>query len=469
MNGFTTTENVASSPAAIDRAIALQKEGRLSEAETLLNAAILCDSGNAKLYNARGAILAASGRHVDAVTCYREGAALDPAYPTIWSNLGNALTHLRHLQSAINCHRRAIFLTRGEDASRYYNLGTSLAEASLHGDAVLAFDRALEIEPTKHEARLNRALSYLHLGNYRQGFADFEARRATGELPSKTLPGKAWDGSAYANKRLVLVAEQGFGDMIWASRSLSRVKRLGGELVVERPSELIPPLETLKVADRFVERGSPLPAADYHCYFCSLPSLFTTDYASIPRQPFIAAPSDRMRRFDEVMERVPSSLRVGIVWSGSVTFKRNHERAQPLQKFSLGFAMPGVQLFSLQKGPPEQELQALPKGGPIVDLSPYIRDFADTAAALSHLDLVIMTDSAVAHLAASMGKPVWLLLGHVAHWMWLHDRTDSPWYPSMRLFRPRGEGDWNYVFDSASAALMELTMSKRSGKDNKSG
>src|SRR3954454_23651015 len=146
MSGFTTSESVASSPAASDRATALQKEGRLSDAETLLQAAILRDPGNAKLYNAHGVILAASGRHVDAVRCYREGAALDPAYPTIWSNLGNALTHLRHLQSAINCHRRAIFLTRGEDASRYYNLGTSLAEASLHGDAVLAFARALEIE-----------------------------------------------------------------------------------------------------------------------------------------------------------------------------------------------------------------------------------------------------------------------------------------------------------------------------------
>jgi tetratricopeptide (TPR) repeat protein len=471
MSGFSTSkEIVTSSSAAIDQAIAFHREGRLSEAQTLLYAAILRDPGNPKLYNARGVILAALGSHVDAVTCYREGVALDPAYPTIWSNLGNALTDLKLLQSAIYCHRRAISLSRGEDASFHYNLGISFAEASQHGDAVLAFDRALEIEPAKHQARLNRALSYLHLGNYRRGFVDFEARKATGELSPKKLPGKAWDGSAYANKRLVLVAEQGFGDMIWASRYLSRVKAMGGELVIECPSDLIPLLETLGAADRFVVRGAPLPAADYHCYFCSLPGLFTTDYASIPREPFIAAPSDRLRRFDEMMKRGSSNLRVGIVWSGSVTFKRNHERAQSLLKFSLGFAMPGVQLFSLQKGPPELELQASPKEEPIVDLSPYIRDFADTAAALSHLDLIIMTDSAVAHLAASMGKSVWLLLGHVAHWMWLHDRTDSPWYPSMRLFRPRGEGDWDHVFDSASAALMELTMSMRLDKDNnKSG
>jgi hypothetical protein len=143
-------------------------------------------------------------------------------------------------------------------------------------------------------------------------------------------------------------------------------------------------------------------------------------------------------------------------WSGSVTFKRNQERAQSLLRFFQGFALPGVQLFSLQKGPPEQELRSLPRGGPIIDLCPLIDDFADTAAAIAGLDLVIMTDSAVAHLAGAMGKPVWVLLGQVAHWLWLQQRTDSPWYPTMRLFRPRAEGGWDYVFDAASVELMAL-------------
>ncbi|MGO8918689.1 MAG: glycosyltransferase family 9 protein [Stellaceae bacterium] len=111
----------------------------------------------------------------------------------------------------------------------------------------------------------------------------------------------------------------------------------------------------------------------------------------------------------------------------------------------------------MQKGPREGELTGLPRGGPIIDLAPHLADFADTAAALATLDLVIMTDSAVAHLAGAMGRPVWLLLGHVAHWLWLQERTDSPWYPSLRLFRPRADGDWDYVFDTASAELMKLT------------
>jgi len=165
---------------------------------------------------------------------------------------------------------------------------------------------------------------------------------------------------------------------------------------------------------------------------------------------------ERLAKFAPLLEQGRGRLKVGIVWSGSVTLKRNQERAQPLLRFFQGFALPGVQLHSLQKGPREKELHALPRGGPIIDLAPLIDDFADAAAAISQLDLIITTDSAVAHLAGSLGKPVWLLLGLWAHWLWLLDRADSPWYPSMRLFRPRGEGDWDYVFDAASTELMAL-------------
>jgi hypothetical protein len=231
---------------------------------------------------------------------------------------------------------------------------------------------------------------------------------------------------------------------------------LGGELIVECQPELIPLLETMRVADKFIPRDSPLPVADYYCYWCSLPGLFTSDFASIPATPFLTEPQNRRAKFRRLFDDAGSRLKVGIVWSGSVTFKRNQERARSLLGFFQGFVFPGVQLYSLQKGPPEQELHALPRGGPIVDLSPRIEDFADTAAAIAQLDLVIMTDSAVAHLAGAMGKPVWLLLSHVAHWLWLLDRTDSPWYPSIRLFRPRAEGDWDYVFDTASVELMKM-------------
>jgi len=464
LEGFDTAEvltgslprPLATSAESFRRAAALHDAGKFADAEVVLREAIARDPDNSDLRNARGVMFAAMGRDLDALWCYRDAIACSPSGAGIWTNLGNTLTRLRHLKGAVTAHRRAIALARTDDALLWQNLGTSLAEAGQHGEAVLAFTRAIEIDPARHMARWDRGRSYLYLGNYRSAWPDYEVRRVTGQLPAKKLPGEPWAGQPYAGKRLVLVVEQGFGDTLWVARYLPRVKALGGELLMECQKELMPLIGRMGVADQLIPRDDPLPEADYHCYLCSLPGLFTHDFASIPPAPFIDAPRERMAKFKPLLDEARGRLKVGIVWSGSVTFKRNQERAQPLLRFFQGFALPGIQLYSLQKGPPEQELRALPRGGPIIDLSPHIDDFADTAAAIAGLDLVIMTDSAVAHLAGAMRKPVWVLLGHVAHWLWLQDRVDSPWYPSLRLFRPRAEGDWDYVFDSASVELMGL-------------
>ncbi|MGJ4931913.1 tetratricopeptide repeat protein [Bradyrhizobium sp. HKCCYLS2038] len=444
-----------SSHEAFRLAASLHGKGALAEAEAVLRDAIARDPGNPELLNARGVMFAAMGRELDAVWCYRDALGCGGG-AGVWTNLGNALTKLKHLKSAVACHERALAMSDGTEPLFHQNLGTALAEAGQHGEAIAAFSRAVELDPARLIVKWDRGRSYLYLGNYRAAWPDYEVRRFTGQLPAKTLPGEPWNGQPYAGKRVVLVVEQGFGDTLWVARYLARVKALGGELVMECQAELIPLIAGMKVVDQFVVRDAPLPEADYHCYLCSLPGLFTHDFASIPTSACLAPPRERMAKFKPRLDEARGWLKVGIVWSGSVTFKRNAERAQPLLRFLQGFALPGVQLYSLQKGPPEQELRALPRGGPIIDLAPLITDFADTAAAIAQLDLIIMTDSAVAHLAGALGRPVWVLLGHWAHWLWLLDRSDSPWYPSMRLFRPRGEGDWDFVFDAASAELMKL-------------
>lgn len=447
---------------ALGRATALHDAGSHAEAEALLRHAIEKDPANGLLRNARGVMFAAMGRHLDALWCYRDALVWAADNPGIWTNLGNALTELKHLKGAVACHRRAIELAGGGDALLHHNLGTSLSASGQYGESVIAFTRAIKLDPGHHLARWDRARSYLYLGNYRAGWSDYEVRLISGQLPQRQLPGEKWDGSPYPGKRLVVVVEQGMGDTLWAARYLPRVKALGGELVVECQEALVPLIGSMKVADQVVSAAQMrLPSADFYCYWCSLPGLFTPDLASIPAEPYLTAPHDRRTKFLPLSEAADGRLKVGIVWSGSVTFKKNHERAQPLLHFFQAFALPGVQLYSLQKGPPEMQLRSLPRGGPIIDLSPHLNDFADTAAAMSQLDLVIMTDSAVAHLAGAMGKPVWLLLGQVAHWLWLLDRTDSPWYPTVRLFRPRAEGDWDYVFDSASVALMDQAVQSR--------
>jgi Tfp pilus assembly protein PilF len=445
----------AASTEAFRQAAALHKSGNVVDAEALLRDALSSDPNNTVLWNARGVMLAAMERYFDAVRCYREAIARDSANSGYWTNLGNALTHLKQPASAISCHDRAIARSPKPDALHYHNLGISLAQSGRHSEAIAAFSRALEIRTDHNMARWDRALSYLSLGDYRQGWADYEMRLATGQLPVRELPGERWTGQHYRGKRLLLVAEQGFGDTLWVARYLPQVKALGGELIVECQRELLPVLQTMRVADGLIPSGEALPSADLHRHLCSLPGLFTTDFASIPPPPYLAAPEGRQPKFQALLARADSRLKIGIVWSGSVTFKKNHERAQRLVRFMQAFNMPGVQLYSLQKGPPEKGLATLPKGAGIIDLAPLLLDFADTAAAIAQLDLIIMTDSAVAHLAGAMGKPVWLLLSHVAHWLWLNDRPASPWYPSMRLFRPRAPGDWNHVFDAAAVALMD--------------
>ncbi|MGY3585708.1 tetratricopeptide (TPR) repeat protein [Bradyrhizobium sp. USDA 4341] len=457
MNVLTKMADPATaSEEAFNQASRLHDAGKFAEAEALLRGAIAADPRNVNLRNARGVMFSAMNRHLDAVWCYRDALAQDARAIGVWTNLGNALTQLNHLRSAISCHRQAIALSGGGDPLLHQNLGASLAEAGLHGEAVISFSNALKLNPSYHSARWDRGLSYLYLGNYAQGWPDYEIRRSTGQLPARELPGETWDGLPYHGKRLVLVAEQGFGDMLWVARYFARVKALGGELIIECKPELLSLIESMGVADQLIPFGAPLPPADLHRYICSLPGLFTQSLASIPAMQYLAAPANRMGKFASLMPKVSGLLKVGIVWSGSVTFGKNHRRAQRLLSFFQACALPGVQLYSLQKGAPVRELTSLPRGGPVIDLEPYLDDFADTAAAVSQLDLVIMTDSAVAHLAGALGKPVWVLLGHNAHWLWLLDRTDCPWYPSMRLFRPRAEGEWDHVFDSVSAELMSL-------------
>lgn len=451
-----STKPATSSKAAFEQASGLHAAGKFAEAEALLRDAIATDPGNVNLRNARGVMFAAMNRHLDAVWCYRDALAYDNAATGVWTNLGNALTQLNHLSSAIFCHRRAIAISQGEDALLHHNLGTSLAEAGQHGEAVISFSNALKIDPSYHTARWDRGLSYLYLGNYAQGWPDYEIRKVTGQLPVRQLPGQEWDGKPYAGRRLLLVSEQGFGDMLWVARYFAQVKALGGELIIECRPELLSLISDMGVADQLIPRGSPLPPADLNCYLCSLPGFFTPSLSSISNRPYISPSADRVEKFAGLVAKGTGRLNVGIVWSGSVTFGKNHRRAQRLLSFFQACAIPRVQLYSLQKGDPTRQLTSLPRGGPIIDLAPYLNDFADTAAAVAQLDLIIMTDSAVAHLAGALGKPVWVLLGHNAHWLWLLDRTDCPWYPSVKLFRPRAEGEWDHVFDSVSAELMCL-------------
>jgi Tfp pilus assembly protein PilF len=434
----------------------LMASNKLADALELVEVALARDPDNGDLRNAKGCLFGTMNRPLEAIDWYRSALRCNPQAAGIWNNLGTAYKHLKYLGAAVECHRRAIALSEA-DPLLQHNLALCLAEAGRHAEAVAAFTRTLELDPNLLLARWGRARSYLHIGNYERGWPDFEVRLVTGQLPERRRPGEQWRGQTYVGKRLVVLAEQGFGDTLWAARYLSEVKALGGELFVECQPALFSLIDSMKIADCVIPLGDPIPNADFHSYFCSLPGLFSPKLERVSGRAYLNANPWRRRRFERLISQAGDRLKVGVVWSGSVSFGRNADRALTAQKLLHAVDLPGVQLFSLQKGPPEKELKALDFPHSIIDLAPYLHDFADTAAAVSALDLVIMTDSSVAHLTGALGKPVWVLLGHAPHWLWLLERPDSPWYSSMRLFRPRYEDDWTYVLDRVASELFALS------------
>jgi Tfp pilus assembly protein PilF len=450
------SESPESTPALIAAACSLIERQRYQEAAATLDRALARNPDNADIWNALGLCARELGQYEAALSLCRRAIALAPRLPGAWSNIGLLHRDLRMPEMAIACLQRALDL-QPEERGHHHNLGVACAAAVRHRDAVAAFDRALVIAPGNAPSTYARALCRLALGDFRRGWADYQARFAAGITPSRRLPGRPWTREPYDGQRLVIAFEQGLGDGIWAARALPAAKSLGDELIVECPETLIPLLSSMGVVDRFVPYGESLPDADWHCHLCGLPGLLDPDAQEIrPGRYLHSSPSrrDRLR----ILREVPTGvLKIGIVWSGNTRFKRNMHRATSLRRFVDAFALPGVRLFSLQKGGPEGELEDHPG---VVDLAPLLGDFADTAAAVDGLDLVIMTDTAVAHLAGALDKPVWVLLGYDPAWFWLVDRSDSPWYPSLRLFRPRGWGDWTSVFDSAAAELMRLVVAR---------
>jgi tetratricopeptide (TPR) repeat protein len=410
--------------------------------------------GLAGALNMMGVALRARRQYRAALVLCREAVGLAPNSAGGWSNLGNVLKDMKFIESAISCHKRAIALAP-DSSDCLFNLEVAYSTGMRSQEALETLEKALALKPNDPDLRWDRALNNLRIGNYAEGFRDYEARLETGALPNRNPPGEPWRGETYAGQKLLVVSEQGYGDTIWASRYLGRVKALGGELIVECRKDMVPLIESMGIADKVIAKGSPFPAADWHINICSIPGLFVKTAADISGAPYIKAPADRLEKARAAIGDGKGKLKVGIVWSGSTTFKGNHDRAVPLRMFLDAFAMPGVQLYSLQKGPPATELKAI-KNPPIIDLAPVLDDFADAAAVVCELDLIIMTDSAVAHLAGAIGKPVWVLLNYAPYWMWGDKQTKSEWYDTVSFIRQTGWTNWHAVFDFAFANLIGI-------------
>jgi Flp pilus assembly protein TadD len=398
-----------------------------------------------------GLVLAKMARLDEAIASYRQALQFKPDYAEAYNNLGVALGNQDRLEESVASFRQALRL-KPDYAEACYNAGTVLTSAgSLRlrerklQEAIAYYQQALLIKPDYAVAHKDLAMAWLRLGNFEQGWPEYEWRWKCPDVHCPTLAQPRWDGGPLAGRTILLQAEQGLGDTLQFARYAPLVEQHGGKVLLTCQPALFRLLATCPGVDRLLTTGSPLPDFDVQAPLLSLPGIFRTDLATIPAQvPYLSADPELEHRWRRELELWPG-FKIGIAWQGNPAHAQDRQRSLPLAHFEPLARLPGTQLFSLQVGPGAEQLQQI--GFPVIDLGSRFNpaSFDDAAAAMMALDLVITVDSAIAHLAGALGLPVWVLLAYLPDWRWLLDREESPWYPTMRLFRQDEPGDWNGV------------------------
>ena len=386
-----------------------------------------------------GHALSDCGRTGEAIVAYQDALRHNPALPGLHNNLGLALRQADRLDEAATMLGQAV-RRAPHDAEIRSNLAGVLKELGSLPDAEAAYREALRVQPDNASLHFNLALVLLLAGRFAEGWPEYEWRFRAGvaRLPASEQP--QWSGEALAGRTVLVRAEQGYGDTIQFCHYVPMIA--GGPVVLEVPARLRRLLGSLPGAPRIVASGEALPRFDLVCPLLSMPRLFDTAPGNVP---YLAAEPERVAQW---RSRIGShGRRVGLAWQGNPDSQAEQGRSIPLREFLPLAQVAGVRLISLQRHHGLEQLAAAPEVETLGEAFDAGADaFIDTAAVMQGLDLVITSDTAVAHLAGALGRPVWLALQHVPDWRWMLERSDCPWYPSMRLFRQTRRGDWGGVF-----------------------
>jgi tetratricopeptide (TPR) repeat protein len=419
----------------------------------------------AQAWNNRACVLRDLGRPADALASCDRALALQPGYAEAWSNRGNALSDMNEPHEAERSYQCALELAPGF-VDAWNNLGLTQIDQGQHEQALASYRRALALNPEAAETHWNEALCLLQLGQLEAGWRKYEWRweRSRIKASRRVIAQPLWLGDfSLAGKTILLHAEQGLGDTLQFCRYAAMVSKLGAKVILEVQPELRRLMSTLDGADQIVEAGEPLPPFDCQCPLLSLPLALGTSPGSIPSStPYLSAEPAAARAWGERIEAdARGRLKVGLVWAGgnrphvAELRKNDARRSLTFARFAPLLDVPNVQFFSLQKGPAAQQLTAGECTAHVVDHTGELRDFADTAALVANLDLVISVDTSTAHLAGALNRPVWILNRFDTCWRWMLERNDTPWYPRARLFRQPSLGDWDSVMETVRAALAE--------------
>jgi len=435
---------------------ALHANGRPDESLQVLDAALAAQAGHLGALEARGNLLLELGRPAEALTAFERAAAGQPAQPEAQSNLAAALLKLDRAGEALARADAALQLQPDHHAA-LHNKGQALLNLLRLEEARELSQRAVALYPGDADLRWNLGVAHLLLGELAPGFAAHEARWQAAGFGSRSVAAidakPRWDGGASLQGRTILLyAEQGLGDSIQFLRYLPRVAAQAAQVLLQVPPALLPLLRQLPPNCRVLVPGEPLPAFDLQCPLLSLPHAFRTTLADVPADiPYLHADEERVQAW---RSRLPADGRrkIGITWSGNAAHTNDRNRSIALEQFR-ELAAPGCCFVSLQPQVRESDRAALAGWTGLVDAGPQLHDFAETAALLEALDLVITVDTSVAHLAGALGRPTWILLPFSPDWRWMAGRDDTPWYPTARLFRQPRPGDWSAVLDQVRATI----------------
>lgn len=436
-----------------------QQSGRRDRAIEYLHRAVVSNPLDPTFPYNLGTVHYELGALDEAVTCYRQALRLAPDFTEALGNLGNALRRRGDYDEALSISQHLLHL-KPDSAEAHNNLGTVLYKLRRLDEALACFEQSLRLKPDHAQAHYNRALVWLLTGDLARGFEEYEWRwrRRGYALPPFRQP--AWDGSPLAGKAILLYAEQGLGDTFQFIRYARHVQEQGGAVLVACHRPLLPLLSRCKNVAHFAPLDAHPLDFTVQAPLMSLPRLLGTLLAKVPADvPYLFPDPELAAQWRTELSKL-EGLKVGIAWQGDPRNEYDRQRSAGLAHFEELARLAGVRLISLQKGAGVEQLPALAERVPVTDLGSRLDErsgaFMDTAACMRSLDLVITVDSAIAHLAGGLGVPVWVALPYSPDWRWLLDREDSPWYPTMRLFRQTAAGDWSGVFQRIAAELKKL-------------
>jgi tetratricopeptide (TPR) repeat protein len=445
-------------------------QGKLDDASLYYEKVLSLTPHMAEANNNLGAVYYRQGLLDKALARFQHALTQRPRSAEAHNNMANVLKEQGKFEEALACYIRADKLKPG-DAGVLNNMGDVLRRLNRFDEAISRLRKAIAIKPALAEAHYNLSLSLFMLGDLAAGLPLYERRldiesnpqyaaSGVGSTLTKLSAVQRWQGEPLHQKSLLIWTEQGIGDSLMMLRYLPLLKGKGvGQVAAYCGPELVSVFED-KV-DLVIRNTEPLPAHrfDMHCPVMSLPYVFKTTLASIPNDgPYLTPSPASKKQWATRLRRYPGP-KVGLVWAGNRQLKSDHLRSMTLDRYAPLLEVNGVHFFSLQKGDPSKELQSL--GWPIQDWMHDCGNILDTAALVANLDLVISVDTAVAHLTGALGKPVWLLNRFESEWRWMMEREDSPWYPSMRIFRQSAVHDWNGVINRVRSELETLARDYR--------